>query len=225
MHIKYSLKLPLKVANFLLLGFLLFSIFIVMLFPPQYHKSLYQIGMTGTLLSAFFCVDIKYRRIIRWFIILEIILIWAYFATANFILNSVSKSLLICLYLVIIIILVKQVASAQKVNSIVILESVNGYLMIGLFYSIIIGLIMLFNPFAYRFNANLNKETDEIITNFNEYLYYGFNAFTTVTYGDVMPRSTLAKSISMAMGFTGQMYVALVIALLIGKYAGTRRET
>ena len=40
------------------------------------------------------------------------------------------------------------------------------------------------------------------------------------TYGDVMPRSSLAKSLSMAMGFTGQMYVALIIAMLVGKYAG-----
>lgn len=87
---------------------------------------------------------------------------------------------------------------------------------------------MLFNPDAYRFQTYLIKETDTIITNFNEYIYYGFNAFTTVTYGDVMPRSPLAKSVSMGMGLTGQLYVALVIAMLIGKYAGIRdvkRET
>jgi hypothetical protein len=96
--------------------------------------------------------------------------------------------------------------------------------MIGLFYSIIIALIMLFDPQAYRFHSHLIKEADVIVTNFNEYLYYGFNAFTTVTYGDVMPLSSLAKSVSMAMGLTGQMYVALIIAMLVGKYAGTNRK-
>jgi voltage-gated potassium channel len=219
---KHSTQFSLTVVNLILLAFLLFSIFFVMLFPERYQKSLYQISMTGILLSAFYCIENRYRRIIRWFILLDIILIWAYFATTNFILNGFSKSLLICLYFIIVIILVKQAASSRTVTSIVILESVNGYLMIGLFYSIIIALIMLFNPEAYTFHANLIKKTDAIVTNFNEYIYYGFNAFTTVTYGDVMPLSPLAKSVSMAIGFTGQMYVALIIAMLIGKYAGSR---
>ena len=221
MNNKYSGQFSLTVVNFVLLAFLMFSIFIVMLFPPQAQKPLYQIGMTGTLLSAFFCIDKKYRRIIRWLIALDIILLWAYFATANFVLNGISKSLIICLYFIIVIIMVKQAASSRRVTSIVILESVNGYLMIGLFFSIIIALVMLFNPEAYRFNTNLIKETDAIVTNFNEYLYYGFNTFTTVSIGDVKPVSPLAKSVSMAIGFTGQTYVALIIAMLIGKYAGS----
>ena len=228
MNTKHDKQFLLTIANLLLMAFLLFSIFIVMLMPLQIQKPFYQIGMTGILLSAFFCIDKKYRRFIRWLIILDIILIWSYFATGNIVLNGFSKGLIVCLYFIIVVILVKQAASSGTVTSIVIIESVNGYLMIGLFYSIIIALIMLFNPNAYSFEMNLIKETDEIVTNFNEYLYYGFNAFTTVTYGDVMPRSPLAKSLSMIMGLSSQLYVALVIAMLIGKYAGARemkRET
>jgi NhaP-type Na+/H+ or K+/H+ antiporter len=92
-----------------------------------------------------------------------------------------------------------------------------------MFYSIIVALVMLFNPDAYHFQNRI-KNTEEILTNFNEYLYYGFNAFTTVTYGDVMPVSPIAKSVSMAMGFTGQMYVATIIAMLVGKYASAGRK-
>ena len=222
MNFKNVSQQTLTIANLVLLVFLLFSIFVVMLFPSQLQRPFYQICMTCILLSAFFCFDKKYRRIIRWLIALDIILIWAYFSTGNFVLNGISKSLLICLYFIIVIILVKQAASSRTVTPIVILESVNGYLMVGLFFSIIVALIMLFNPQAYSFHSHLIKGTEEIeiATNFNEYLYYGFNAFTTVTYGDVMPRSSLAKSLSMAMGFTGQMYVALIIAMLVGKYAG-----
>ena len=224
MNKKEGEQFTLTITNLVLSTFLFSSIFIVMLFQPQIQKPLYQIGMTGILLSSFFCIDKKYRRILRWLIIVDIILIWAYFSTGSFVLNYISKSLIICLYFAIIIILVKQAASSKKVTSIVILESVNGYLMIGLFYSIIIALIMLFDPHAFRFNVLLIKETDEIVTNFNEYIYYGFNAFTTVTYGDVLPVSPIAKSVSIAMGFTAQMYVALVIAMLIGKYVGSNRK-
>jgi voltage-gated potassium channel len=221
MNNKYGGQYTLTIANLVLLAFLLFTIFIVMLFPPQVQRPLYQVCITGSLLSAFFCIDMKYRRVIRWLIGLAIILIWAYFLTASFVLNGISKSLLICLYVIIVIILVKQAASSKTVTPIVILESVNGYLMIGMFFSVIVALIMLFNPQAYSVHSRLLKGTDEIVTNFNEYIYYGFNAFTTVTYGDVMPVSPAAKSLSMAMGFTGQMYVAVVIAMLIGKYVGS----
>lgn len=214
----------LKIANLVLLAFLLFSIFIVMLFSGQIQKPLYQIGMTGVLLSAFFCIDKKYRRVIRWMIALTIILIWAYFSTGNFALNTISKLLIIFVYLMIVAMLVKQAASSNRVTIIVLLESVNGYLMIGMFYSLIIALIMLYNPAAFRFQSHLIKETGQIVTNFNEYIYYGFNAFTTVTYGDVMPVSSLAKSMSIAIGLTGQMYVALIIAMLVGKYAGSNRK-
>lgn len=224
MNNKTSAQRIFIVANLMLLGFLLFSIFIVMLFPAQLQRSLYQIGMTGTLLSAFLCIEQKYRRIIRWMIVLDIVLVWANFTMNNFVLDGLSKGLMICLYFIIVLILVKQAASSTKVTSIVLLESVNGYLMIGLFYSIIIALIMLYNPAAFQFQSQLIGQSDEIITNFNEYIYYGFNAFTIVTYGDVIPRSALAKSISMAIGFTGQMYVAMIIAMIIGKYAGANRK-
>ena len=217
---KRSGNFTLTVANLVLLAFLLFCIFAVMLFPPEVQRTLYQIAMTGTLLSAFFCIDKKYRKILRWLIVLDIISQWSYFATGNIILNGISKSLIILLYFIIVAILVKQAASSRRVTRIVILEAVNGYLMVGLFYSIIIALIMLFNPDAYQFHSNIIRDTDLIVTNFNEYLYYGFNAFTTVTYGDVMPVSPLAKSVSMAIGFSGQMYMVLVIAMLIGKYGG-----
>lgn len=221
---RYHGQISVRIANIVLMSFSLFTIFVVMLFPLQVQRPLYQIGMTGTLLSAFFCIRAQYRKMIRWVIGINIILIWAYVATGNFILNGMSKSLIICLYFILVIILVKQAASSKTVTSIVILESVNGYLMIGMFHSIIIALIMLLNPAAYKFNTNIIKGTDDIVTNFSEYLYYGFNAFTTVTYGDVMPISSMAKSASMAMGFSGQMYVALIIAMLIGKYAGSRKE-
>src|SRR5437763_12618892 len=134
MNNKYDGQFTLTIANILLLAFLLFSIFIVMLFPPNFQKPLYQSSMTGVLLSAFFCIDKKYRRNIRWLIILDIVIIWAYFLTNSFLLNTISKSLIICLYFIIVFILVKQAASSRSVTRIVLLESVNGYLMFGLFY-------------------------------------------------------------------------------------------
>ena len=209
----------LTVANLVLLAFLISATFIVMLLPPQVQKILYQVCISGILISAFFCIDKVYRRYMKWMLAASVVIQWMYILIDSFLLDGISKSVIICLYVIIAVSLVKQAASSKSVNRIVILESVNGYLMIAMFYAVIIALIMLVDPLAYHFQTPLKNDA-EILTNFNEYLYYGFNAFTTVTYGDVMPVSPVAKSVSMAIGFTGQMYVAIIIAMLVGKYAG-----
>jgi len=224
METRPGAQFRLTVANFSLLIFLLLLIFIVMLFPFSVQKALYQICISGILISAFLCLDKKYRMYMRWLVAGGLVLQWLYFSTGNFVLNGISKTIIVGLYIIIVMLLVRQAASSKTVTRIVILESVNGYLMIGLFYSILVALIMLLDPGAYHFQTHI-QNTEEISTNFNEYLYYGFNAFTTVTYGDVMPLSPVAKSVSMAMGLTGQMYVAIIIAMLVGKFVGGNKKS
>jgi voltage-gated potassium channel len=204
-------------ANIILMVFLVVTIFFVMLFPATVQKALYQFCLSGILISATFCIYKKYRRHMIWVVAFVIVIQWMYIFTGNILLNGVTKSVTICLYIIIAIWLVKQAASSNTVTGVVILESVNGYLMIAMFYSVIIALVMLFDPRAFHFGIPV-KSYDVMLTNFNEYLYYGFNAFTSVTYGDVLPVSQVAKSISMTIGFTGQMYVAIIIAMLVGKF-------
>jgi voltage-gated potassium channel len=222
MKLKSNIPFSHVIPHIVLMGFLLFTIFFVMVFPLPYQKILYQICFSGILITAFFCLDKYYRRYLRWLIGLTVVMIWFYIFTDNFFANSASKSLIICSYITIAGSMVNQAAMSKTIDRIVILESVNGYLMVGMFFSIIVALIMLFNPGAYHFKAHI-KNSDELLINFSEYLYYGFNAFTTITYGDVRPVSPIAKSLSMAMGFVSQMYVAVIIAMLVGKYVGQRK--
>jgi hypothetical protein len=212
------------VANISLMVFLIFAIFLVRVFPPQSQKTLYYFCITGILISAFFCMGFGFRKNLRWFVIVAIIMLWSYFITDNNVVNVVSKSLNIYIFFAIALLLVKQVASSKSVNRIMILEAVNGYMMIAMFYSIIIGLVMFYDPGAFNFHGSISKQSDQVLYNFNEYLYYGFNAFASVTYGDVMPVSPLAKSISMALSFTGQMYVAIIISMLVGKYISNEQD-
>jgi len=211
------------IANLVLMGILLFTIFIVMIFPHPIQRTLYQVSITCILIAAFFCINMRRRRYMRWIFIAVIIIQWAYQLTGDVVMNGFSKSSTICLFVVIAIWLVKQAAYSKTVTRIVILESVNGYLMIGMLYSIVIALVILLDPSAYHFQDPITGSAG-LLTHFDECLYYGFSALTTVTYGDVLPISPVAKSLSAAMGLTGQMYVAVIIAMLVGKYAGRNKE-
>ena len=218
MVFKFIRLYNLTVANIVLMVFLFLTIFFVMLFPQAVQRVFYQFCIGGILISALFCIDKKHRRYLRWLVGAAIVLQWAYIASGSLFLNGISKAVIICLYITIAILLVRHAASSKTVTSIVILESVNGYLLIGTFYSVIVALIMAFNPAAYHFQSSV-ESSDELLHNFNEYLYYSFGVFTTATHGDVMPVSPMAKSASMAMGITGQMYITVIIAMLVGKYA------
>ena len=52
-----------------------------------------------------------------------------------------------------------------------------------------------------------------------ELVYYTFITLTTAGYGDITPQLPLAQSLAMIIAVMGQFYVAVVVAILVGKYA------
>jgi hypothetical protein len=48
------------------------------------------------------------------------------------------------------------------------------------------------------------------------YIYYSFVTITTLGYGDITPITDLANSFSFLEAVTGQLYIAILIARLVG---------
>ena len=111
--------------------------------------------------------------------------------------------------------LVFQIARSERVDGTVILEAINGYLLIGLTFSLFVSLVLRFNPNAFH----LTNMSEDSLTNF---IYYTFVTMTTLGYGDIVPVSPAAKSLAILISISGQMYVAILIALLVGKYSASR---
>ena len=97
------------------------------------------------------------------------------------------------------------------------MESINGYLMLGMSFSILIGLICTIDPLAFSFK-HLSETMDPSISYVSNYIYFGFVTLTTLGYGDVVPLTPAARSLSIFTSITGQMYVAIIIALIVSKY-------
>jgi hypothetical protein len=49
--------------------------------------------------------------------------------------------------------------------------------------------------------------------------YYSFTTLLTVGFGDISPLSAVARNLSILEGVTGQMYLAILIARLVGMQA------
>jgi voltage-gated potassium channel Kch len=154
---------------------------------------------------------------------IALIMVWIGDAMDLPVIKGISKGINIILYVFIVINLVRQASEAKKVSPTVILESINAYLMIGLVFSIMVALMMVVNSGSFSF-SNLNAGTVSPDTLNHQIIYYTFITLTTVGYGDVVPITSEAKSLAMMICVTGQLYIAVVIALLVGKYISQEKS-
>ncbi len=115
-----------------------------------------------------------------------------------------------------------QVAGAREVTRLVLLEAVNVYLLVGLVFSLLAATVAGAWPGAYAAGATgavLGPGTD-----FHVFVYYAFITMATVGYGDIVPVLEPARALAVLMAVTGPLYMALVIAVLVGKFAGSPRR-
>ena len=59
---------------------------------------------------------------------------------------------------------------------------------------------------------------------FSDFLYFSFVTLTTLGYGDVTPVHDVAQMLAVAEAVTGQLYLTIFVARLVGLYVGARRR-
>ncbi len=139
------------------------------------------------------------------------------FLIHNEYLDSLATLTNVLFFLIIVIQLIHQVARSKIVSRDVILESINGYLLMGLSGSILVALVDRIQEHAFSFS---NPQ----VHNFSESIYFGFITQTTIGFGDITPVSDLARLLTITMGISGQLYIAIIIAMLVGKYLSQQNK-
>ena len=210
----------LTTSNSVLLLFVIFIIFIVPFFPIEMHKFLYTVSYTIIFLLSALALS-NYRSKIFNLAVIVIVIEWISDILNLTTLIGISLVVKICFFLLIVTLLIRQIAQAKKVTPHVIMESINGYLMLGLAFSILIALVCAIDPTAYSFK-HLSDKMDPSVSYSSNYIYFGFVTLTTLGYGDIAPLTPVAKSLSNFISVSGQMYVAIIIAALVSKYLGQK---
>lgn len=204
-------------GNSILLILVFITIFVVPIFPLRFHSLLFNLLLTAIFLIATFSLQ-KYRKTILGLAIGVTALEWISSKLDMMILSGLSKAINIIFFMIIVIGLIIQVARTKKVDVRVIMEAVNGYLLLGMVFSLLVAIIIMVHPEAYNFPP-VDSGLEESAYSFSDCLYYAFVTFTTVGYGDIVPQSTYTKSLAVLTGVTGQIYVAVIIAMLVGKFS------
>jgi Ion channel len=91
--------------------------------------------------------------------------------------------------------------------------AVNIYLLLGLLWATLYLAIDAFSPGSIRIESHAaNRQT--------ELLYFSLITLSTIGYGDIVPVSGEARILAALEGVTGVLYIAITVALLVGRFRG-----
>lgn len=119
--------------------------------------------------------------------------------------------LLVLAFLAVLFYMLKFLMNSRNVNIDVIVVSINIYLLLGITFG------SLSYLFSNIFKNSYNFPDDASNPNFLTFVYYSFITMSTVGYGDITPCSPETQTLAYLISVTGQLYVAIIVAFLVGK--------
>lgn len=94
------------------------------------------------------------------------------------------------------------------------------YLFLGFLWSELYVLTELFNPGSF----SMTQETFSLTEIKGELNYFSFVTLATLGYGEITPKGDMARTLAVIEAVTGQMFVAIFIARLVGFHMGRTDE-
>ena len=108
------------------------------------------------------------------------------------------------------------VIRSQRVTGDTIFGAVAVYLLFGVIMAMMFHFLNNVSPGSVIASVGEATSILERYDQFGELLYFSFVTLTSVGYGDLTPISPPARSLAMLEGIVGQLYLAILIARLVG---------
>ncbi len=151
------------------------------------------------------------------FVTLTIIALWLSQLLDKKVINDISGLITILFFLVAIIRLIVRISKSPEVGGLEFFEAVNIYFLLGIIGSVLFRLVYAID--GSSFAVNQPGEMHQ-----SDFIYYSFVTLTTLGYGDISPVNPLARSIAILISVSGQLYLTMIIALLVGKYLSAKSK-
>jgi len=198
----------------------IFTAFIVPVLPFHLHSGAFIFAYSIIYISAFFSLR-KRSKIVIFLFIATTLMHWISIIFKLDLLYDISRGLNVLFFIWIVISLIFQIAFSREVSPAIILDSIAGYLLIGIMYSILIFFIIKTVPGAY------SNQMGEIVTgsqiDASSPLYFSFVTFASLGYGDIVPLVPISRSLATFIAISGQFYIAIIVAMLVGKFASQQK--
>jgi hypothetical protein len=159
------------------------------------------------------CIKPRDRHIALGLGIPALLAIWAARVVAVDLLTLLAFLFVILLYVFIVVRMLTRITRAESVNWDTIFLAASCFLLIGTIWALFYHTIVLLDPSA------ISGISESTATNLiPDLFYFSFVTLTTLGYGDIIPVAPIAKSVAILESVVGTLFVAIVIAIIVGKY-------
>jgi hypothetical protein len=199
-----------------LLGFIVFFFIVAPCFSKgNYARFVLDLSLMYLLiLSVYMCSNKKSNLIIALFLAAPALL-RLFFPTTE--VDEITLAFNILFLAFVIGVLLHLLFTTSYVTRDIMCAALVVYFLIGIFYGLIFTLIECAFPGSFSLPQAIGNETFYGAYG-QDLIYFSFIALTTTGYGDIVPLLPSAKFICVLEAITGQLYLAVMIARLIGMH-------
>jgi hypothetical protein len=204
-------------------SFLFYTLFLTLVTSPV----LAAFGLDQTLVVAFVVISLvaalvgmRSRHVSHVLLVLLFILLAVRIVAGSIDLHgviSISTVALVLLGFVAGIDTVRVAMNSNRVNSELLYAALSVYMLIGVLFAVLHCAVALASHGAYSLPEGgvLNMHTG---------MYFSFATQTTLGFGDILPRSELARGLTMVQAIGGQLYLSVMVARLVSLYVSSAKD-
>jgi voltage-gated potassium channel len=134
-------------------------------------------------------------------------------------LTLISHLVLLSFFILTAGILIQQFIIQPKVDSVLLISTIDAYLLIGFAGSLISLIVYELLPGSFNLPVHFGNPQ------FEDFVYFSFVTLATLGYGDITPIHPVAQTLAILLTVIGQIYFAMVVALAISKYVSGVQES
>ena len=189
------------------------QVFLSSFFPD---RGIYWInGVTYSIFMLALINFIRHSRrivyVVLFFAFISVLFVWIPIESETGQKIFVVEKLIVIVFITFIITqIIIQIVKARNVSLNMILGVITIYILFGLLAGECNQMIYFFDHNAFTGNVDLRDNAD--------IRYYSYVTITTLGYGDIAPVPQIARASAVFFSLTAQIYLAVVIALIVGKY-------
>ncbi|MCF6269397.1 MAG: potassium channel family protein [Melioribacteraceae bacterium] len=217
----------LKRDNFILLFSLALIIFIHPLIKMlEIDNWAFDILLSMLIISCITSLKFRKEKFIQlsYFGLFTFTLIWINHFVGSLVTNLLSFIVLVFFTIYITYSMISYVARNKEISSVLLLNAINSYLLLGIIGSF----LYILSDIGYKLVFDITNGTINFgytsNPTFYDYIYFSFITLTTVGYGDVTPAIPFTKSLTMFVSLSGQLYLTILVALLVGKFLSKKNN-
>lgn len=125
---------------------------------------------------------------------------------SSFILGQVFAALF---FTFLVVLILNYLCKEKKITANVIAGAICGYLLIGLMWASFYSVLEALQPGSFQVPEHLSTDS-------SYFTYYSYVTLTTLGFGDIIPMTNQARSLSVLESVAGPVYLAVLVARLIG---------